>query len=258
MARKADTPCAGCGRLLWTGSTSLKKPVCQPCRRARAVRTCEYEPCGVQFHTKTGHGRFCSYNCFKSQVQAATQRTCETCGLDYHPTRGQGRSTRYCSQACRKIATAATARPLLIWHIDCSECGRLFIARRPRQLTCGEDCRRRRVSRMTSESIKQRYQSDPQFRDLVISKSQNRRARLLGLERITQPRHVIAWLMWRCCGSCGICGKPVTAKSGPMRPSVDHTIPLSRGGKHEPGNLQLAHYRCNLQKRDRLQQEVSS
>jgi 5-methylcytosine-specific restriction endonuclease McrA len=26
---------------------------------------------------------------------------------------------------------------------------------------------------------------------------------------------------------------------------LDHIVPLSRGGTHEPSNVQLAHYGCN-------------
>jgi hypothetical protein len=39
--------------------------------------------------------------------------------------------------------------------------------------------------------------------------------------------------------------------SGPMKPSIDHKIPLSKGGTHDLANTQLAHYRCNLSKNNR-------
>lgn len=40
---------------------------------------------------------------------------------------------------------------------------------------------------------------------------------------------------------CGICGKRVL----PAARSVDHILPLSRGGEHSYANTQLAHLRCN-------------
>ena len=43
---------------------------------------------------------------------------------------------------------------------------------------------------------------------------------------------------------CGICGSAVTIADQ----SLDHIIPLARGGTHEPGNVQLAHRRCNSSK----------
>lgn len=56
---------------------------------------------------------------------------------------------------------------------------------------------------------------------------------------------------WR----CGLCGGRVTrmkAHPDPNAPSIDHIIPVSRGGSpDDPANLQLAHLGCNLSKRDR-------
>ncbi|MCB0073944.1 MAG: HNH endonuclease [Caldilineaceae bacterium] len=55
---------------------------------------------------------------------------------------------------------------------------------------------------------------------------------------------------------CGICGEPVdmtlTRADGLDCPSVDHIMPRSRGGSHDPSNLQLAHLRCNMAKSDRV------
>jgi hypothetical protein len=59
---------------------------------------------------------------------------------------------------------------------------------------------------------------------------------------------------------CGICHQPVDmtlirAVDGLDCPSVDHILPRSRGGSHEPENLQLAHLRCNMLKSDRISVE---
>ena len=55
---------------------------------------------------------------------------------------------------------------------------------------------------------------------------------------------------------CGICGLPVdvtlTRADGLDCPSVDHVLPRSRGGTHDPSNLQLAHLVCNMRKSDRV------
>jgi len=55
-------------------------------------------------------------------------------------------------------------------------------------------------------------------------------------------------------GICQICGEPVDSydiKGGHIRrlyPTVDHIIPLSRGGSHTWENVQLAHMSCNAGK----------
>jgi 5-methylcytosine-specific restriction endonuclease McrA len=55
--------------------------------------------------------------------------------------------------------------------------------------------------------------------------------------------------------TCGICHEPVdrTLKyPDPGFASIDHIIPVSRGGSHTYDNVWCAHLRCNLSKRDKL------
>jgi 5-methylcytosine-specific restriction endonuclease McrA len=58
---------------------------------------------------------------------------------------------------------------------------------------------------------------------------------------------------------CGICGRPVDKSlryPNPMAPSIDHIIPIDRGGHpSDIDNLQLAHWTCNRQKSDKLLKE---
>lgn len=59
-------------------------------------------------------------------------------------------------------------------------------------------------------------------------------------------------------GICKICGRPVdktivNGRLGPMYPSIGHIIPLSKGGGHIWGNVQLAHIICNSLKGDRTE-----
>ncbi len=55
---------------------------------------------------------------------------------------------------------------------------------------------------------------------------------------------------------CGICGKPVDFSyryPHPLSPTVDHIIPVAKGGHpSDIDNLQLAHRTCNRQKADKL------
>lgn len=54
-------------------------------------------------------------------------------------------------------------------------------------------------------------------------------------------------------GKCEICGKPVKFK----KMTVDHKIPLSKGGTNDLSNLQLAHLTCNRAKADMLTDEFA-
>jgi 5-methylcytosine-specific restriction endonuclease McrA len=55
---------------------------------------------------------------------------------------------------------------------------------------------------------------------------------------------------------CGICGKPVDFSykyPHPLSPTVDHIIPVSKGGHpSDMDNLQLAHRCCNREKSDKI------
>jgi 5-methylcytosine-specific restriction endonuclease McrA len=54
---------------------------------------------------------------------------------------------------------------------------------------------------------------------------------------------------------CGLCGKPIDKRHkfpDRLSATLDHIIPISRGGQHVPDNVQAAHYSCNSSKRDRV------
>lgn len=59
-------------------------------------------------------------------------------------------------------------------------------------------------------------------------------------------------------GICQICGKPTDKTDvldGHIRkryPTLDHIVPLSKGGTHTWDNVQLAHMGCNARKCDKL------
>ena len=50
-------------------------------------------------------------------------------------------------------------------------------------------------------------------------------------------------------GICWLCGKTVrlrTSPRSPIRPTLDHIIPKSRGGEDKCRNYRLAHQECNV------------
>lgn len=58
---------------------------------------------------------------------------------------------------------------------------------------------------------------------------------------------------------CGICGQPVDKTIKPPHPmsySIDHIIPVKKGGHpSDISNLQLAHRWCNIRKSDKMQSD---
>lgn len=58
--------------------------------------------------------------------------------------------------------------------------------------------------------------------------------------------------------TCALCGKPVDKGlkyPHPLSATVDHIIPLAKGGTNAADNLQLAHWTCNRQKSDKIEIE---
>ncbi len=81
-------------------------------------------------------------------------------------------------------------------------------------------------------------------------KGHRRRARKYGVHyEYINPRTIFVRDRWM----CGLCGKRVDrALTYPhrMSASLDHLVPISRGGPHEPANVQCSHLACNMAKRD--------
>lgn len=62
---------------------------------------------------------------------------------------------------------------------------------------------------------------------------------------------------------CAICGKVCdwndhswSKYSGPMYPSIDHIVPMAKGGPHTWENVQVAHIICNSEKGASVQLDV--
>jgi 5-methylcytosine-specific restriction endonuclease McrA len=275
---RRPVPCRICGEPCEVGGRSLAQPAHQGCRRSEhPPEMCEGcgKPCPYKRNWRDRDKPWMCLDCrrarpgYKGKWRPAIpfEVRCEVCGLvvqTKHPhqktcldeacrktlkrRRKSGRSERY-----RKRRLLASQRSYRIWVLDCDECGRAFVTRYSKSMTCSDECKRKRQSRLVSAAIVRRYREDPEFRDRMNSRAQNRRAKRLGVGSITSPASLLAYLMERDKARCQIpdcqhTTRRIQAKRGPWRPSVDHVVPLSRGGKHELANLQLAHYRCNLAK----------
>jgi len=230
-----NTPCAGCGKLLAGGRGSLPagERTCQECRRGR-TKGCAH--CSGQFKPRDKEHRFCTKPC-ADQALRLTSRPCEWCSAEFAPDESK---RRYCSLTCK---WDADRKPEVskVYIVDCGECTKPFVARRKGKELCSAACRDARQAR--------RYHENPKYRDGILAGGHMRRAHKLGLNSSRDVN--LTYLIERDGGRCGLCHKLVRDKKGPMRPSIDHIIPLSRGGTNTLDNVHLAHYRCNLSKGNR-------
>lgn len=99
------------------------------------------------------------------------------------------------------------------------------------------------------KNIEKRLEKNRKWNAANPDKYYNQRARHRARKYATRTGPVDLDALWT--GSCGICDGPMDGdlkRPDPMSKSVDHIVPLSRGGTHTQDNLQWTHLRCNLRK----------
>lgn len=261
MSRRADTPCSKCGRLLWGGTTSLPagRRICQPCRRARPdkpahpIKSRGFCAGCATWYESTGSGvRYCSIQCHnRATVHLRTQSqaplvACPICGKAFKRTHDR---TRFCSKRCYAASLAGDgcwpdgtwAWRSLVEVGQCAVCGDATCVRAGRQLICGT-CRR----------VDYRRAYYAANRDKFIASAHRRARRMAGafVENVN-PSVVYERDKW----ICHLCGEPTLRKPrwkrDPLMASLDHVIPISRGGDHSYANVACSHLRCNYAKGNR-------
>lgn len=198
----------------------------------------ECEACGKTYFTTRRNGRACSLECrwfispqtVKSLpipwaecrlcgrwfVTHARRRYCEPCrGRGVKAVRQRAYSAR-CRIQRRHDGLARKGRPMVF---PCQECGATIDTRGPddrRRLFCSPGCGRRFHKRLRRARLK------------------GARVERVGLAEIAERDG------WR----CHLCRRRVR----PSQATLDHLIPLARGGDHSEANVALAHWVCNVRR----------
>ena len=123
---------------------------------------------------------------------------------------------------------------------QCQACGRLFIHESGRRkLYCSDAC---------AKKVEYAKAKDKRLRVL----KENMVDRNINLEDLYQRDNGICYL---CGQSCNWDDRVITEAgvfiAGDKYPSIDHVVPISKGGKHAWGNVRLACRHCNTMKRDK-------
>lgn len=168
-----------------------------------------------------------------------TAGQCAACG---QAIRGRRVSARYCSSACAASARPKQVRPRKPRTTDaCLVCTADITHTRADCTTCSKACRTK------LEHLRAGGRT-PAAKDADL----RRRARN-ALVPTEYFRHLDVferdgWV----CQICGRAVDPALVHPHPMSKSLDHIVPISKGGTHAASNAQLAHLRCNIVKGDRL------
>lgn len=160
---------------------------------------------------------------------------CAGCGV----TVGWGRK-KWCSDACKVQSAGRKAQQ------------KEYIEKNAEAIKVRMQVYRETHAETARARTKQWRKENPeQVRINANRMGQRRRALRFAVKSEDAP---IAYLHKRDRGVCGICHKKVSMKfrhPHPLSPSMDHIIPLSKGGDDSRANKQLAHFRCNIRKLNR-------
>jgi len=221
-----------------------------------ATYTCRY--CGKQYRPKQlDRVDYCSRECFFADIydkklatdaaeaiirEAKHQRICSICGVTYEAVRGV-----FCSDECRKESArrdskARDIRSYVPRHFHCKECGEVV------ETKYGDRGRNTFCSRACCKSWGKKHAN----KESRANSRHIRRARLHNCQYERVNRKAV---YARDGFICQICHLPVDMNlkhPDLMSPTLDHIVPLAKGGAHTFNNCQLAHMICNSTKRDLL------
>lgn len=122
---------------------------------------------------------------------------------------------------------------------ECIICGTLFYCLdKQNKKTCSLECSKRYGNIRHDKRIP---------KDQIIDKD-------INLERLFRRDEGKCWI---CGGQCDYDDKSISQSGheypGATYPTIDHVVPVSRGGLHSWENVRLAHWKCNtMEKRDNI------
>ena len=250
--------------------------------------------CGNSFSAPSRKGcipKYCSDTCRhkvekdKLRTKADLERMIETraclvCG-EVFTARGKGYHRRYCSDKCSSKAEHIkrnTKRRDNAPLLPCAFCGKQFKKLGTRKY-CSSECyieAKRPIERIdicpmckteiTLRGNKHKYCSkkcaDKAQEKVYRKNSTTRRAlrKTNGHVEKINPEDIFNRDGWK----CQLCGKKVSkglyktkgTKRHAGAPSLDHIVPLSRGGEHTKINVQCTCYACNMKKNNKIKGQM--
>lgn len=180
---------------------------------------------------------------------------CRRCGIYY--SEGTKSGKYFCSKQCQlaqQHEDRAMRRVLLLGERTCGFCqGPVPLELRNDARNCSVRCQQASWYLQNDDRLRKAARVwARQNPDSRLEMNERRRARKLALQ--SEPVDIAA--VWdRDEGKCWICSSVVPRDAKyphPLSRSLDHVIPLAKGGGHTFSNVALAHLRCNISKQDRL------
>ena len=233
-------------------------------------------------------------NCFTVRLKTMHKNigliNCQNCGKDLDQSPKAGRPRRNCSRRCREQHRAKLNRKPMK-NLKCQNCGTDFEAAK-QQKYCSKPCylNGSKVEQLSKKYIERRANVDANgyvtkpcgwcneprtyeyqqgghnaFHPKCTIEAQRARYRIKTVKRqglIKKPSRLAADEVVRIYGNdCAVCNEPIDLtllRTSKMGLTVDHWIPLSKGGSDDMSNLRPAHWICNRRKSNSLPKETNA
>lgn len=224
MPRRKDLPCGECGTLMvrYKRDRPDSEARCQQCRdTAKPPKPRVYcKHCGVRVQAKLPQGEARCLACRQIVNRKRPDVHCSDCGkwVRYGDSPDDNKPSR--CHPCRRLRRT-------VWESTCDQCGVQFKRKQP-----GRFCSRQCVASYNSKWMQVRALDDHRV------KRTNREHAAPGLRKTARNNLRNKWKRQQ---------KPC-AYGGARADTIDHVLPLVRGGTNYEGNLVPACRRCNSSK----------
>lgn len=157
---------------------------------------------------------------------------CDSCNTEFWTAFEQ---QRFCSDSCRLTKTAATQSR--VYFHKCNDCQTQFATSRHLSGVSATAIRRCKVCQLERRRMRDRKKT------------------LVRQKAISNPRISVLLIAKRDSYLCHLCNQIVDMdieRTDKMGATIDHILPLSKGGLDTMENVALAHWICNIRKGNRV------
>lgn len=264
--------CEECRRLADNERRKARTEEARKARIPRQKRTSICVVCGQSFVPKGKWNKCCGPDCTrilksqntKKQYATCNNYTCLNCGKRYKAK--EKRRDKFCSRECAFEYKRAKPKELACYSKICAKCNQPFTSRQPNAKYCQkckenktslcEVCGKEFVSKTKGRKLRccstKCYRKTETFLNGKREYKRKRRASKRTKEvEVFSSNEIFERDGW----ICQLCDKPIKRDAKCphfLSATIDHIIPLARGGSHTRKNVQCAHFICNCKKSDKV------
>lgn len=231
---KESVACASCGSVIVLGGDRLRNYK----KSGRAF--CDNECVGdykrwhnrtAEYQHKTGIAKFRDAEAQKKAEREKNSWTC--CAWCFDAFKRSNMQQKYCVKCRQKQSTIQRIlkKGFQTGTCICNECGCTFVAmdRASMRKFCSNSCAKRNERRNQKHRRRERERSGGTISLAEIVKKHKGKCAICGVKTVSHPGGFIA-----------------------NGATIDHIVPLAKGGLHVMENIQLACHKCNSAKSDRI------